>query len=171
MKRLSITLSVFALLGSGAAYGEIFKCTSPQGKVSYASIPCDESAQSALQRKGPAYMRHADEPLDYVHKTNLKATEYLKVGGRTRVQVIETERYKAFQRNRPPPRTFPRSAKARVTTVSVSIRRVECPRKNRRPFGIPLDNLLSGFHIGTHFADLNFRDQVGVVDDIGIDLL
>ncbi|PBQ21328.1 DUF4124 domain-containing protein [Pseudomonas syringae] len=107
MKRLSITLSVFALLGSGAAYGEIFKCTSPQGKVSYASIPCDESAQSALQRNGPAYMRHADEPLDYVHKTNLKATEYLKVGGRTRVQVIETERYKAFQRNRPPPPNIP----------------------------------------------------------------
>ncbi len=48
-----------------------------------------------------------DEPLDYVHKTNLKATEYLKVGGRTRVQVIETERYKAFQRNRPPPPNIP----------------------------------------------------------------
>jgi len=107
MKRLSITLSMFALLGSGATSGEIFKCTSPQGKVSYASIPCDESAQSALQRQGPPYMRWDDEPLDYVHKTNLKATEYLKVGGRTRVQVIETERYKAFQRNRPPPPNVP----------------------------------------------------------------
>ncbi|KPW29071.1 MULTISPECIES: DUF4124 domain-containing protein [Pseudomonas syringae group] len=107
MKRLSITLALAALLGANTAHSEIFKCTSPQGKVSYASIPCDETAQSALQRQGPPNIRREGEPLDYVHKTNLKATEYLKVGGRTRVTVYETERYKAYQRNRPPAPNVP----------------------------------------------------------------
>ncbi|RMN93167.1 ABC-type Fe3+ transport system, periplasmic component [Pseudomonas coronafaciens pv. coronafaciens] len=101
MKRLSITLAFAALLGANAAHSEIFKCTSPQGKVSYASIPCDETAQSALQRQGPPNIRREGEPLDYVHKTNLKATEYLKVGGRTRVTVYETERYKALSAKPP----------------------------------------------------------------------
>ncbi|AVB21110.1 MULTISPECIES: DUF4124 domain-containing protein [Pseudomonas syringae group] len=107
MKRLSMTLAVAALLGANTAHSEIFKCTSAQGKVSYASIPCEGDAQSAPQRQGPPTMRRNDEPLDYVHKTNLKATEYLKVSGRTHVTVYETERYKAFQRNRPPPPSVP----------------------------------------------------------------
>ncbi|KPX41920.1 Uncharacterized protein ALO68_00989 [Pseudomonas syringae pv. helianthi] len=107
MKRLSTTLAVAALLSAGTAHGEIFKCTSAQGQVSYASIPCDNAAQSALQRQGPPNMRREDEPIDYVHQTNLKATEYLKISGRTHVTVYETERYKAYQRNRPPPPNIP----------------------------------------------------------------
>ncbi|MFA1029542.1 hypothetical protein ALP10_03191 [Pseudomonas syringae pv. helianthi] len=101
MKRLSTTLAVAALLSAGTAHGEIFKCTSAQGQVSY------NAAQSALQRQGPPNMRREDEPLDYVHQTNLKATEYLKISGRTHVTVYETERYKAYQRNRPPPPNIP----------------------------------------------------------------
>ncbi|MFH7479373.1 DUF4124 domain-containing protein, partial [Pseudomonas syringae pv. tagetis] len=82
MKRLSTTLAVAALLRAGTAHGEIFKCTSAQGQVRYASIPCDNAAQSALQRQRPPNMSREDEPLDYVHQTKLKATEYLKISGR-----------------------------------------------------------------------------------------
>jgi hypothetical protein len=45
------------------------------------------------------------EPVDHAHKINLKATEFLKVSGRTKVTVYETESYKQYQKNRPPPPT------------------------------------------------------------------
>lgn len=68
-------------------------------------------------------------------------------------------------------RTSLRSARAHITTASALIRRVACRQKNKRLARTPLDNLWRGFHIGTHFADLYLRDQVGVVGDVGIDLL
>ncbi|KPC33395.1 Uncharacterized protein ABJ99_2253 [Pseudomonas syringae pv. cilantro] len=103
MKRLSIAAALATMLVASAAHSEIFKCTSPDGNVSFASIPCDSNFQSAPQRQGPPPILREGEPLDYVHKTNLKATEYLKVSSRAHVTVVETERYKAYQRNRPPP--------------------------------------------------------------------
>ncbi|CAM3111384.1 DUF4124 domain-containing protein [Pseudomonas floridensis] len=107
MKRLSIMLAIAAFAAPGLAYSEIFKCTSPQGRVSYAPVPCDPDAEAAVQRPGPPTMLREGEPVDHAHKTNLKATEYLQVSGRTIVTVIETERYKAYQRNRPPPPNVP----------------------------------------------------------------
>ncbi|SHN25656.1 hypothetical protein SAMN05216593_11858 [Pseudomonas asturiensis] len=107
MKRLSLTLAVAALSISGLAHSEIFKCTSPQGRVSYASMPCESGLQSSVQRAGPPNMLSKGEPVDQAHKLNLKATEYLKVSGRASVTVYETESYKAFQRNRPPPPNVP----------------------------------------------------------------
>ncbi|MCI3944888.1 DUF4124 domain-containing protein [Pseudomonas syringae] len=108
MKRLSTLIMALAtLFGASAAHSEIFKCTSPDGKVSFASLPCESNAQSDPQRGGPPPILREGEPLDYVHKTNLKATEYLRVSSRAHVTVIETERYKAYQRNRPPPPSVP----------------------------------------------------------------
>ncbi|MCF5671481.1 DUF4124 domain-containing protein [Pseudomonas syringae] len=103
MKRLSIMLALASVFGASTAHSEIFKCTSAEGKVSFASIPCDSNLQSTPQRPGPPLIMREGEPLDYVHKTNLKATEYLEVSSRAHVTVVETERYKAYQRNRPPP--------------------------------------------------------------------
>ncbi|GFM84104.1 hypothetical protein PSCICN_47960 [Pseudomonas cichorii] len=50
-------------------------------------------------------MLRQGEPVDHAHKVNLKATEYLKVSGRAEVTVYETESYKQYQRDRPPPPT------------------------------------------------------------------
>ncbi|RMT80019.1 DUF4124 domain-containing protein [Pseudomonas viridiflava] len=107
MKRLSMALAIAALSLSRLAYSDIFKCTSPQGQVSYASIPCEGNAQSTVQRSGPPHLLSKGEPVDHAHKINLKATEYLKVSGRAHVTVYETDSYKAFQRNRPPPPSVP----------------------------------------------------------------
>jgi hypothetical protein len=106
MKRTSLAIAVVALAATSAAHGEIFKCTSPQGHVSYASVPCSNgNADTSVQRQGPPKMLRQGEPVDHAHKINLKATEFLKVSGRTKVTVYETESYKLYQRNRPPPPT------------------------------------------------------------------
>ncbi len=106
MKGYSLALAITALLLSGAARSEIFKCTSPEGKVSFASVPCSENnAATSVQRQGPPNMLRQGEPVDHAHKINLKATEFLRVSGRTKVTVYETESYKQYQKNRPPPPT------------------------------------------------------------------
>ncbi|KIQ27402.1 MULTISPECIES: DUF4124 domain-containing protein [Pseudomonas syringae group] len=102
MKRLSMLLAITAAAGSGMAHSEIFKCTSAQGHVSYAAIPCDGAAEVAVQRPGPPKMLRQGEPVDHAHKVNLKATEYLQVSGRAKVNVYETESYKAFQKSHLP---------------------------------------------------------------------
>jgi hypothetical protein len=101
------TLLPFAALAlAQAAQGDIFKCTSAQGQVSFAAVPCsDSSAEAARQRQGPPKMLRNGEPVDHAHKINLKATEFLRVSGRSKVVVYETESYKLYQRNRPPPPT------------------------------------------------------------------
>ncbi|MBX8531682.1 DUF4124 domain-containing protein [Pseudomonas cichorii] len=106
MKWPSLALAAAALNFTGTAHSEIFKCTSPEGHVSFASIPCAEGdVNSSLQRQGPPKMLRQGEPVDHAHKVNLKATEYLKVSGRAKVTVYETESYKQYQRDRPPPPT------------------------------------------------------------------
>lgn len=106
MKWLSLALATTALIATSTAHGEIFKCTSPQGQVSFASVPCsDSNAQTSLQRQGPPKMLRQGEPVDHAHKVNLKATEYLSVSGRAKVTVYETESYKQYQKDRPPPPT------------------------------------------------------------------
>jgi hypothetical protein len=106
MKWTSLAIAVAALAATNAAHGEIFKCTSPEGHVSYASVPCsDGNADTSVQRQGPPKMLRQGEPVDHAHKINLKATEFLKVSGRTKVTVYETESYKLYQRDRPPPPT------------------------------------------------------------------
>lgn len=50
-------------------------------------------------------MLRQGEPVDHAHKVNLKAAEYLKISGRAKVNVYETESYKQYQRDRPPPPT------------------------------------------------------------------
>ena len=102
MKRLSMLLAITAAVGSGMAHSEVFKCTSAQGHVSYAAIPCDGAAEVAVQRPGPPKMLRQGEPVDHAHKVNLKATEYLQVSGRAKVNVYETESYKAFQKSHLP---------------------------------------------------------------------
>lgn len=107
MKRLSSALALIApmtLLSCGAAHGEVFKCLLPQGQVGFASGPCpDGSIGIPLHQAGPPRMLRDGEPPDHAHKVNLKATEYLKVSGRAPVIVTETDSYKQFQKNRPPP--------------------------------------------------------------------
>ncbi|MCD5993105.1 DUF4124 domain-containing protein [Pseudomonas sp. CDFA 602] len=103
MKRLSMAVALSAFAATGLAQGEIFKCTAPDGKVSFTSLPCDSSSHSAVQRPGPPRIMGQGEPADLAHTLNLKATEYLKVSGRAKVTVYETERYKAFQKSHPPP--------------------------------------------------------------------
>ena len=104
MKWYSLAITIAALLVAGPARSEIFKCTSPQGQVSYAPTPCASgTADTSVQRSGPPNMLRQGEPVDHAHKVNLKATEFLKVSGRTKVTVYETESYKQYQRNRPPP--------------------------------------------------------------------
>ncbi|WP_122317495.1 DUF4124 domain-containing protein [Pseudomonas cichorii] len=106
MKWPSLALAVAALNFTGNAHSEIFKCTSPEGRVSFAAIPCaDGSAEVSVQRQGPQKMLRQGEPVDHAHKINLKATEYLKVSGRAKVTVYETESYKQYQKDRPPPPT------------------------------------------------------------------
>jgi hypothetical protein len=107
MKWTSLAITLVALPVAGPAYSEIFKCTSPQGQVSFASIPCspESAADIAIQRHGPPKMLREGEPVDHAHKINLKATEFLKVSGRTHVTVYETESYKEYQKDRPPPPT------------------------------------------------------------------
>lgn len=104
MKWTLLTLALAALTLAEAAHSEIFKCTSAQGQVSFAAVPCgDSSADAKRQREGPPKMLRKGEPVDHAHKINLKATEFLKVSGRSKVTVYETESYKLYQRNRPPP--------------------------------------------------------------------
>ncbi|MBX8477318.1 DUF4124 domain-containing protein [Pseudomonas cichorii] len=106
MKWPSLALAAAALSFNGIAHSEIFKCTSPEGHVSFASIPCAEGdANTSIQRQGPPKMLRQGEPVDHAHKVNLKATEYLKISGRAKVNVYETESYKQYQRDRPPPPT------------------------------------------------------------------
>lgn len=106
MRWTSLTLALAALTLAHTAQGDIFKCTSAQGQVSFAAVPCsDSSADAVRQRQGPAKMLRNGEPVDHAHKINLKATEFLKVSGRRKVIVYETESYKLYQRNRPPPPT------------------------------------------------------------------
>ena len=107
MTWISAATAVALLLVASPAYSDIFKCTSPQGQVSYASIPCspESAADIAVQRHGPPNMLRRGEPVDHAHKINLKATEFLKVSGRTHVTVYETESYKHYQKDRPPPPT------------------------------------------------------------------
>lgn len=106
MKWPSLVIAITALLASGTARSEIFKCISPQGTVSFASVPCDESnAETSVQRPGPPKMLRQGEPVDHAHKINLKATEVLKVSGRAKFTVYETESYKQYQKDRPPPPT------------------------------------------------------------------
>lgn len=109
MKWTSLAIPLVALLVAAPARSEIFKCTSAQGQVSFASIPCSADSavdiDIAIQRQGPPKMLREGEPVDHAHKINLKATEFLKVSGRTHVTVYETESYKAYQKDRPPPPT------------------------------------------------------------------
>lgn len=106
MKWYSLAIAMTALLASGTARSEIFKCTSPQGQVSFASVPCGESnAETSVQRQGPPKMLRQGEPVDHAHKINMKATEVLKVSGRAKFTVYETESYKQYQKDRPPPPT------------------------------------------------------------------
>lgn len=113
MKWPSLAITIVALTLSSTAYGEIYKCTSPQGLVSFASVPCsDANADTFLQRRGPPKMLRQGEPVDHAHKINLKATEFLKVSGRTKVTVYETESYKLYQRNRPPAPTVASQCKS-----------------------------------------------------------
>jgi hypothetical protein len=112
MKWLSLAITAAALIAASPARSEIFKCTSPQGQVSFAATPCaDGSAETSLQRRGPPNMLRQGEPVDHAHKLNLKATQVLKVSGRAKFTVYEMESYKQHQRNRPPPPTAPSQCK------------------------------------------------------------
>lgn len=115
MKRLSLMLALIAPLTPNAAQAETFKCVSAQGQVTFAFGPCpDASLGTPVARSMPPKMLSDGEPVDHAHQTNLKATEYLKVSGRTKVIVTETERYKQFQRNRPPAPAGPSQCRSPV---------------------------------------------------------
>lgn len=82
------------------AQGDIFKCVSPDGRVSYAATPCPLSrGETTVQRPGPPLMT-PDVPSGHVHEVHLRAIKNLQVSGKSNVRVIEGENYKKLQSSR-----------------------------------------------------------------------
>ncbi|GFM79942.1 hypothetical protein PSCICN_06340 [Pseudomonas cichorii] len=50
-------------------------------------------------------MVRQSDPVDHSHKIKLKANELLKISGLAKITVYETESYKQYQRDKPPPPT------------------------------------------------------------------
>lgn len=88
------------------AQGEIFKCVSPEGSVSYAATPCPFSrGETTVQRPGPPLMT-PDMPPNHAHEVHLRAIKNLQVSGKSNVRVVEGENYKKLQASRQTPPTL-----------------------------------------------------------------
>lgn len=103
MQRCSSFIALtLALVFCDHAQGEIFKCVSPEGKVSYAATPCPfNRGESTVQRPGPPLLT-PDTPREHVHEVHLRAIKNLQISGKTNAKVIEGENYKKLQLNRLP---------------------------------------------------------------------
>jgi hypothetical protein len=90
MSRLSFAIAAATLIVCSSAQGEIFKCTAANGSTSFSFVPC-EGGSASVQRSGPPPIARKGEAADYPHRLNLNAIDILRVGGRTKVQIIEPE--------------------------------------------------------------------------------
>jgi hypothetical protein len=105
-----------ALCASSAAMADVYKCTLPDGKVSFSSVPCPTYiGETQPQRKGPPRLGSDWEKADYPHRVNLNATDILKVNRRSKL-IITNEREIAdnLQKIRPPPPAGPSVCEAPV---------------------------------------------------------
>lgn len=108
MKRISIALAATAAVVCANAHSEIFKCTTPEGKVIYSSTACpDGVGDLALQRSGPPPLGRKGETLDFPHQLNLNATRILQVPYNAKLTIVESELAKRNQMVRPPPPKVP----------------------------------------------------------------
>lgn len=84
------------------AQGDIFKCVSPEGRVSFAATPCPlNRGETTVQRPGPPLI-NPGIPREHVHEVHLRAIKNLQVSGKTNARVVEGENYKRLQTQRLP---------------------------------------------------------------------
>jgi len=108
MKPISFALAAAAAVICTQAHSEIFKCTTPEGKVIYSSTACpDGVGDVALQRRGPPLLARDGEPADHVFIINNNATRILQIPLGARTTLVESDLYKSNQAMRPPPPKVP----------------------------------------------------------------
>ncbi len=106
MKRFATASAVLALCLCGAANGEVFKCVTRDGKVSFASTPCPTYIGETIVVLHPAAQRLSSEweEADFSHRVNKNATEILQVSRRRKIIITnEKEISDRMQSIRPPP--------------------------------------------------------------------
>ncbi|MFY1663703.1 DUF4124 domain-containing protein [Pseudomonas sp. Pseu.R1] len=115
MKGSAIALAALTLSVSAMSHGDVFKCVSHDGKVSFASTPCpDYMGQTMPQR--PAQRLSSDwEEADFPDRVNKNATDILQVSRRRRIIITnEKEISDHMQAIRPPPPGVPSTCVAPI---------------------------------------------------------
>jgi hypothetical protein len=116
MKRFEMVLMVLAAVFCSTASGEVFKCVSREGKVSFASTPCpDYVGQSMVQRPASSRLSSDWEERDFPHRLNKNATDILQVSRRRKIIITnEKEISDHMQAIRPPPPGVPSTCTAPI---------------------------------------------------------
>jgi len=116
LKRLQNVLTALAMCVCSAASGEVFKCVSHEGVISFASTPCPDYVGSAvLQRPASSRLSSDWEERDFPHRVNKNATDILQVSRRRKIIITnEKEISDHMQAIRPPPPGVPSTCVAPV---------------------------------------------------------
>lgn len=109
MSRFSTLFAVLALVFCTAVHGEVFKCVTEEGKVSFGYSPCPTYVgQTTVQRAGPARIGSEWEDADFPYRLNKNATEILQISRRRKLIITnEKEIADRLQSIRPPPPGVP----------------------------------------------------------------
>jgi hypothetical protein len=108
MKGRLIALAAITLLGSGVANGEVFKCVTREGKISFAATPCPDYVGEAMPQRPGQRLSSDWEEADYPDRVNKNAVEILQISRRNRLIITnEKEISDRMQAIRPPPPGVP----------------------------------------------------------------
>ncbi|WNW10907.1 DUF4124 domain-containing protein [Pseudomonas sp. DTU_2021_1001937_2_SI_NGA_ILE_001] len=98
-------LAIWLLATALPACADIYKCTSAEGHVSFAAVPCEPGkGETTVQRGGPP-LATPDIPREHIQEVYQRAIKNLQIPGKANVKVIEGENYKKLQVSRLPPPT------------------------------------------------------------------
>lgn len=117
MNRTIAALAVLALCLCAPAYGEVFKCITQDGKVSFAFTPCPTYVGETVpvQRVVPARLSSEWEEADFPDRVNRNATEILQVSRRRKIVITnEKEIADRLQKIRPPAPSVPSTCTAPI---------------------------------------------------------
>lgn len=114
MNRFAIALAVSIMGFEGIAQAEVFKCVTPDGKVSFAATPCPDYVGAAMvQRPAQSRLSSDWEETDFPHRLNQNATEILQISRRRKLVITnEKEISDRMQAIRPPPPGVPSTCAA-----------------------------------------------------------
>lgn len=108
MERLASTMALFAIFICGTANGDVFKCVTRDGKVSFASTPCPDYVGKAMAQRPGQRLSSDWEEADYPYRVNKNAVEILQISRRRRLIITnEKEISDHMQSIRPPPPGIP----------------------------------------------------------------